>query len=431
MKCDKRKMKPLRNVRTMSVVIFVSTISVVYFVILHQFNSISTVLSGMIFTPQISTQTWDINMGTRGVFQVHYENNGVKPGTFTILYWTSSYYKGKNWFGEGKEPFSQCTYKNCYATSDRSFYNKSDAVLMLLNYLHGRSLPEYRLHHQKWILHYLEPPSRDCDIGCEKYNGLFNATSSYDTRSDIVTNYSHFGKNVGGYFVRQGDIHGQNLSTNYAGGRDRLVAWFVSHVHTQSKRMAYALRLKQYIPVDIFGDTLPLLSGLRCPRSQDSICFDKLKMHYKFYLSFENSLCRDYVTEKLWSAIYSDVVPIVLGAFNYSELLPPKSYIDIQDFESPKHLANYLMLLDRNDTLYNQYFAWKSLYVIRKLPPPQCSICEYLNHSYNVTKVYKRLDLFWSEKTQCQRPEDFYRHMDSSVWEGVGESIIRKMETVF
>jgi hypothetical protein len=34
---------------------------------------------------------------------------------------------------------------------------------------------------------------------------------------------------------------------------------------------------------------------------------------YKFYLSLENALCKDYITEKFYLALASGVIPIVYG----------------------------------------------------------------------------------------------------------------------
>ena len=362
------------------------------------------------------------------VYSVFDSTRDRKSRTFTILYWTTSFYNGIHWFGEGTKPFSTCKYRNCFATSNRTYYNSSDAVIMLMNYID--SYPNYRLPHQKWILHNLEAPTYACKGGCKQYNNLFNATSSYDRRSDIVSNYSHFGSEAGGVFVKENNAGRPHATTNYAKGKTKLVAWFVSSIEAQSKRMAFVQKLKEYIQVDIYGAMAPFTSILKCPRSKKDFCMKMLGRDYKFYLSFENSLCDDYVTEKLWTPIYAGVVPVVLGAFNYSSLLPPQSFIDVRDFKSPKHLASYLTLLDKNDTLYNQYMAWKESYVLRKLPPNQCGFCEYLNLSAKTSKVYNRMDLFWDERTRCQKPEDFYRNMDRSVWEHVGESVIRNMATV-
>lgn len=60
--------------------------------------------------------------------------------------------------------------------------------------------------------------------------------------------------------------------------------------------MHYARELSKYIQVDIYG----ACGSLRCPRSQSQTCFDMLDEDYKFYLAFENSNCKDYITEKFF-----------------------------------------------------------------------------------------------------------------------------------
>lgn len=83
-----------------------------------------------------------------------------------------------------------------------------------------------------------------------------------------------------------------------------------------------------------------------------------LKKDYKFFLAFENSFCPDYVTEKLFKPLHYDTVPIVMGA-SYSSFAPPNSFIDVRDFQSPKQLADYLLLLDNSEDVYERYFDWK------------------------------------------------------------------------
>ena len=63
----------------------------------------------------------------------------------------------------------------------------------------------------------------------------------------------------------------------------------------RNKRLEYAKNLSMYIPVDIYGGC----GNMSCPRS-NSNCFSMLDKQYKFYLAFENSNCRDYITEKFF-----------------------------------------------------------------------------------------------------------------------------------
>ena len=69
--------------------------------------------------------------------------------------------------------------------------------------------------------------------------------------------------------------------------------------HTINGRLDYALTLSRYIKVDIYGKCSP--NGLKCARSKNEECMDELQKDYKFYLAFENSNCRDYISEKFFT----------------------------------------------------------------------------------------------------------------------------------
>lgn len=91
-------------------------------------------------------------------------------------------------------------------------------------------------------------------------------------------------------------------------------------------------------------------------------CFESLDRDYKFYLAFENSNCVHYITEKFFvNGLGHNILPIVMGARpeDYEKAAPPRSYIHVDEFASPKELAEYLHVLDQNDELYNSYFKWK------------------------------------------------------------------------
>jgi hypothetical protein len=81
--------------------------------------------------------------------------------------------------------------------------------------------------------------------------------------------------------------------------KSKEVAWFVSNCHTINGRLEYAITLSRYVKVDIYGKCSP--NGLKCARSKNEECMDELQSDYKFYLAFENSNCRDYISEKFFT----------------------------------------------------------------------------------------------------------------------------------
>ena len=54
----------------------------------------------------------------------------------------------------------------------------------------------------------------------------------------------------------------------------------------------------------------------------------------------------------------NSVLPIVMGARpeDYARAAPHHSYIHVDQFRGPRELAEYLLLLDREEEKYNKYF---------------------------------------------------------------------------
>ena len=129
---------------------------------------------------------------------------------------------------------------------------------------------------------------------------------------------------------------------------------------------------------------------------------------YKFYLALDNSLCRDYVTEKFfWMADYN-VVPVVFDVHdNFKRLAPAKSYINALDFSSVKELADYLKLLDKNDDLYNEYFRWKNHFgVVPNMNDPKfyrglCRLCSVLHERIEPASIYVNMTKWWYSESRC------------------------------
>jgi alpha-1,3-fucosyltransferase len=105
---------------------------------------------------------------------------------------------------------------------------------------------------------------------------------------------------------------------------------------------------------------------------------------YYFYLSFENSICVDYVTEKFFNVMTKNIVPVVLGGTDYQNSVgaPPHSLINAyKDYKNPADLARYLQSLIDDPEKYAEYFwcqAYKTFFfVIYALDIISWSVCPW------------------------------------------------------
>lgn len=145
--------------------------------------------------------------------------------------------------------------------------------------------------------------------------------------------------------------------------------WMVSHCDTPSQREKYVNELLKHIPIKIYGScNFAQPDPCRSDDLHQDDCSLKLFGSYKFYLALENNKCDYYITEKYWKIyqprflFHVHTVPVVRGAplEHYQRVAPDNhSFIYADSFASPKHLADYLLYLDRNSTAYAEYFAWK------------------------------------------------------------------------
>ena len=80
---------------------------------------------------------------------------------------------------------------------------------------------------------------------------------------------------------------------------------------------------------------------------------------YKIHLAFENGDSPGYISEKIYQAFEAGVLPVWMGTRDIAEAVPKGSYIDVEEFNTPDDVANYLKLVLENENLYNSYFEWK------------------------------------------------------------------------
>ncbi|XP_065321167.1 alpha-(1,3)-fucosyltransferase C-like [Gordionus sp. m RMFG-2023] len=296
--------------------------------------------------------------------------------------------------------FEKCKVKNCIIVPNNPyFFQFADAILFILKKKQNKIYfpVNFRKTHQKWIFYDTEPPN-DMNINQNLFNGVFNWTMSYRKDSDIhipwglttkkssLTNLEHQNIDFNEAYRLSLLIKKSKIKTNAR------TCWFVSHCWTKSLRERIARELGKYIPLDIYGTC----GNKICSSRTKKRCQRMVERNCKFYLAFENQLCKDYVTEKAFDTLSLNVVPIVYGAVDYSKVLPPHSYINVYDFDSMSSLANYLLMLDDSPSEYLSYFRWKNTYDILR-PDPFCELCSKLNEKSSrfIETIYDRFDEWW------------------------------------
>ncbi|TMS34638.1 hypothetical protein L596_002184 [Steinernema carpocapsae] len=86
---------------------------------------------------------------------------------------------------------------------------------------------------------------------------------------------------------------------------------------------------------------------------------------YYFYIAFENSVCKDYITEKLWNQGYQrNIIPIVLKRSIVEPYVPPKSFVAVDDYATLEDLATELFRIMNDKALYVSYFEWRRSYKV-------------------------------------------------------------------
>lgn len=205
---------------------------------------------------------------------------------------------------------------------------------------------------------------------CDKYEGVFNLTATYRTDSDFTSIYYTEAGIDWSETPRSSAIDVYNSKKNA-----QFSATLISNCGHSSQRTVYINELKKHINIDFFGKC-----GQKCPPNID--CREHIANSYKFFFVLENSLCKDYITEKVFKTLKFDIVPVILSKFDLDFWIPKSAYINALDFNSQKDLADFLLKLDKDPVAYNKFFEWKKYLRVNKDPTifaPLCEMCIKLN----------------------------------------------------
>jgi hypothetical protein len=203
-----------------------------------------------------------------------------------------------------------------------------------------------KLSHQKWVAWSSESDVYYAHLRDSKFMARFDLTMTYWLNSDVPVLYV------------DPTVSEQLRKPPIAKTTDAVAALFASNARERSGWSGYISELMSYIRVDSYGKWRPnrvLANDSGRETKLDTIA------RYKFTLAFENSLSKDYVSEKIFDPLIAGSVPVYKGAPNIVDFVPADHcFINVDDFRGPRELADYLRMLDDDPVKYEAYLTWKT-----------------------------------------------------------------------
>ena len=172
-------------------------------------------------------------------------------------------------------------------------------------------LPVKREKSQLYVYFNLESQGRFLRPDFKLLQTFFNLSMTFQLNADIpylygefvqVAQHPHSSSELSKVIHQFGAANTQLArKENEKSENETLVAQFASNCQTISGREKVISMLSKLIKVHIYGHCGPL----KCSKKpSDNSCYDAMNRTYKFYLSFENSLCKVIIFYEKFSSIY-------------------------------------------------------------------------------------------------------------------------------
>jgi len=103
---------------------------------------------------------------------------------------------------------------------------------------------------------------------------------------------------------------------------------------------------------------------------------------------------------------------------DYKELAPPNSFIHVDNFTSPEHLADYLKHLDEDPGEYEAYHSWRQNYEIKETggwwwwwrkdnlglgdDGLWCQACKAAHHAEGQDRQVSLRHSAWNDQSSCR-----------------------------
>lgn len=367
------------------------------------------------------------NVAFKTVLQFSRDNENLYQNEYLVLEYTTIFDQHKFCTIENQQDnyLEECPYKNCKFTCDKSLANSADSVifhasdlpkeptestiylksflsktsrrknqiwvlwhdevsskfslnfgqidkikLLILNQKPSNLPKSFDIYKMNWTLSYLiDSEVSDCSYGCtydNKVSDLNKINKLYSNIHEQYSNRNHsavwFVSNCGANFRNSFAFELSDLYETRIFGRcgDQ----FRKKYKTRALYLFHRFKssIFDFLTFSIFKSEA-IFENTNCGR--DSECERKEFKTNLFYLSFESRNCSNYITEKFWRILNTNLIPVVIqpAKHYYEEIAPKNSFIHAQDFDyDVTKLANYMRLVSSDFELYFKYHLWRLSY---------------------------------------------------------------------
>ncbi|EGC39149.1 hypothetical protein DICPUDRAFT_27418 [Dictyostelium purpureum] len=265
------------------------------------------------------------------------------------------------------------------------------------------SLPEKHPHQKFGLMHY-KAKSEYSILNSDSYNNLMDLRISYynSTFKDLdITlacppNSSYSIKNTMDLLLNKHSdddfIKRKSMVFISSNCNDGLSSIRTKLVEIMSKKLQ----------IESLGSCLANTNLVIKKKSQIKNLYERIQYNmniykqYKFVICFENDNSTNYITEKVFTALYAGAIPIYMGTKDISNWVPSGSIINLNDFKTIDQVIKYIKDIKDGKVDYKRFFEWKEKgelepKVIDKLERcinsinTKCKICQEL--SKHLTKA--------------------------------------------
>lgn len=331
----------------------------------------------------------DLSPQAKPRIYAYYKN--AKAGLKSYLFWRTSYWMSTlsqdtidnkqiiliyntMWNEPLNIPLDQIP-DNYVFTIDRRYLNIAKVVVFHIPTLTSELEDDLdKPEGQLWVAWTLECEDNFPIIKNPEFTELFDYWISYHQDADVVQSYYKYD------YIKL--LH-QPVNIE---SKQKDVCMLISSQFNNSHRQEYLQSLMQHLQIDSYGK---LFNNKKL--EEDTGRDSKLALYkqYKFVIAFENACATDYVTEKFFDPLISGAVPVYLGAPNIDNFVPGEHcFINVNDFPSPKELADYITKCCNDPKEYQSFFQWKQKELLPSFiekaqiqkTPPFIRLCELLEN---------------------------------------------------